>query len=374
LEVDVLVVGGGVSGSTVSSLLARVGIKVMMVDRKAKPGHPHHCSGILGPEAIRELIHFSEDWVLSEINWARFISPGGICLEIRKPLAKVVDRSMMDKELWEYSLSLGAIGKTSTQFKGLLSMNEALVGDMSVRFKFLIGADGVLSSVAEAFGLPRQEYEIGLQRVVRGCVRDGYIVRIVKGSQFCWIQPWGSLSKAGAIGRIGDPVLKWTYLLTREESRSYEGGLIPFRPRKEFFRDNIALVGDAAGQIKPISRGGVLFSVRGAKILSKALIDSLQYEKNELPRYQRSWWDIHKKEISFGMALRQWLDKANHKKIDKMFRLIKEYEHEVEKAFSVDRQSETARSLPIIKILKLATVDIEAALQAISKLLKYMVR
>ncbi len=373
LKTDFLIIGGGISGSSLAYLLAKLGFDVTIAEKKSKIGYPHHCSGILGLEAISELVHFDEDWVLSEINWARFISPRGISLEIRKPLAKVVDRESMDRDTWEMALSEGAKGLLSSPFKGFLSRDEARVGRSSIHFEALIGADGTLSKVSELIGFEKLPFELGIQRLLRGRPGNGYIVKIIRGSKFTWLQPWREGRKAGALGDPKDNLLLWTYSISDERSRGYEGGLLPAKTRRRFHKGKVALIGDAAGQIKPISRGGVLLASRAARILAESVSRREDIER-AFRRYESKWWRINGREIILGRSIRIYLDLLSPSKIDKIFSLLKEDEDLLEREFEVDRQTALLLALPAVKILKLATEDIAAGASAIAEMIKYIVR
>lgn len=374
MRAEVLIVGGGIAGSTLAYLLAKTGFEVVIVERKRLPGHPHHCSGILGFDALRELVLFSEDWVLSEVNWAMFVSPGGYSLEISKPLAKVVNRSRMDLETWELALSSGARGMLSTPFKGLISRNEALIKGGTVSFDLIVGADGALSSVAKAHGLSEIEVEIGLQRVCGKGLRDGYFVKMLGGSKFSWLQPWGEFTKSGAIGELGDPLPRLVSGNCPEPVGKFEGGLIPKRIRRKFWGNGFALVGDSAGQVKPMSRGGVLLAVRAAKLLSEELSRKWGELDLALANYERKWWELNGDELLLGRAIRRYLDHLSPKQLDSIFRSLKENEDLIVKNFETDHQASPLAKLPKIKVLKLILSNPKASAAAVSEALRHFMR
>ncbi len=373
MRADVLIVGGGIAGSTLATLLSRSGLDVIIVERKGRPGHPHHCSGILGFDAMRELLLFSEDWVLSEVNWSKFVSPGGVELEVSKPLAKVVNRSEMDRETWELALSSGAKGMLSTPFKGLLSRKEALIRGEVVSFDLIVGADGTLSSVARTYGLPYLEVELGLQRECELSVGDGYIVRLLGGSKFSWIQPWGNHAKVGAIGDIGDPLRDLVLGSCPSALGNFEGNVIPRRVREKFHGRDFALVGDAAGQVKPLSRGGVLLAVRAAKLLAEELVRGWDNLGKALARYEREWWRVNGAELALGSALRRYLEGLSPSDIDSVFRTLRECEDSL-RTFETDRQTLPIHAMPKTKVLKLSLSRPRASLSAAVELVKYLMR
>lgn len=373
MRADVLIVGGGIAGSTLAFLLSRSGFDVVIVERKRRAGQPHHCSGILGFDAIRELPLFSEDWVLSEVNWSKFVSPGGVELEISKPLAKVVNRSEMDRETWELALSQGAKGMLSTPFKRLISRGEALIKGGIISFELIVGADGPTSSVAKAHGLPNPEAELGLQRECELRAGDGYVVRMLGGSKFSWIQPWGDHAKVGAIGEVTDPLRGLILDACRSTLGRFEGKLIPKRVRSRFRGRGFALIGDAAGQLKPLSRGGVLFSVRAAKLLAEALDRGWNRLEEALETYERNWWRINGREFALGRALRSYLERLKPKDLDSIFVELREYGDALER-FETDRQTSPIRAIPKAKVLKLSLSRPGASLRAVIELVRYIAR
>ncbi|MDW8036283.1 MAG: NAD(P)/FAD-dependent oxidoreductase [Candidatus Korarchaeum sp.] len=373
MRADVLIVGGGIAGSTLASLLSNSGFDVVIVERKRRAGYPHHCSGILGFDAIKELLLFSEDWVLSEVNWSKFISPGGVELEVSKPLAKVVNRSEMDKETWELALSYGAKGMLSTPFKRLISRNEALIKGDIVSFDLIVGADGPLSSVAQAHGLPSMEAELGLQRECELKVGDGYVVKLLGGSKFSWTQPWRDHAKVGVIGEVRDPLRELIMRSCHPALGRFEGKLIPKRIRRRFQGRGFALVGDAAGQIKPLSRGGVLFAVRAAKLLAEELKRGWDLLDKPLRIYERNWWKINWCEVALGRALRSYLEGLSPKDLDSIFRDLKDHEDALRR-FETDRQTSPIRAVPKAKVLKLSLSRPRASFSAAMELVRYLMR
>ncbi len=362
MRAEVLVVGGGAAGASISYLLARRGFKVVLVERKREIGRPHHCSGILGVKAIQEMVYFDEDWVLSEVRWASFRSPGGIELRVERdsPLAKVVDRSHMDRELVELASSEGAEVLTSTPFRGIEG-GRAVVRGGEVDFEVLIGADGASSTVALSLGLKPLELELGVNVKVDRGPEGGYEVRVVKGSWFTWWQPWGDMGKRGGLAPVGEPLMSWIGV-----SGGAEGGLIPRRPRKVVVKGKVALLGDSAGQVKPISRGGVYFLSRASKSLAEAVESFL--EGGSLKSYERWWRSVIRSEIMPALAFRSWLERLHERQIDKVFSYLKGYEDVLTERFDTDAQLEPAKGLGV-NLFKFLSVNPRAFIGALWNLI-----
>ena len=97
-------------------------------------------------------------------------------------------------------------------------------------------------------------------------------------------------------------------------------------------------MGDAAGQVKPLSRGGIYLGVKGARLLARSILES--YER-DLPliggSYQKEWWKLFGFEIKAGLAFRNVLDRMNPRELDSLFFLLKGYEKRVS-SFDIDHQ------------------------------------
>ncbi len=364
MRADVLVVGAGASGASLSYLLARKGFDVLVVERKREIGRPHHCSGILGLKAIKELVHFNESWVISEIRWALFRSPGGVELRVDRgsPLAFVIDRTAMDKELVELASSEGAEVLLSTPFKGLQG-GRALIKGGDVQYDLLVGADGAASTVARQLGLKDISAELGINVRVSEGPSEGYVVQVREGSWFSWWQPWKDGGKRGALGLLSHPVLDWT------EATGYtEGGLIPRRSRSRVVFGRVALVGDSAGQIKPVSRGGVYMLSRAVKVLSEVI--KSHFEGNgDLMSYERWWKKVIRSEVLPALVFRGWLERMRKEDIDKLFRKLRRFEGILNDRFDTDAQLEPVKGIGV-NVIKFIMINPRALVGALSELVQ----
>ena len=100
-----------------------------------------------------------------------------------------------------------------------------------------------------------------------------------------------------------------------EEIIDYQAGLIPIYDKKSVInRGNVYLVGDAAGQVKATTGGGLVPGLKAAKILADCLINKKDYQK-EIKKLNKKLW-LH-------LKLREILNKFSNKDYDNLVKLMK---------------------------------------------------
>ena len=74
------------------------------------------------------------------------------------------------------------------------------------------------------------------------------------------------------------------------------------------YTDRILVVGDAAGQVKPTTGGGIFYSLLASEIASGALDQALRDDKlsaNRLREYQKGWKNLLSNELEVGYSARR---------------------------------------------------------------------
>jgi len=83
---------------------------------------------------------------------------------------------------------------------------------------------------------------------------------------FGWRIPRGDSVEYGVAVPRGEEPVKWLNKITdkyidREDQKNICAGAIPIKPAETVTSNRIFLVGDAAGQTKPFTGGGILYMV-----------------------------------------------------------------------------------------------------------------
>ena len=94
-------------------------------------------------------------------------------------------------------------------------------------------------------------------------------------------------------------------------------------PIKEFVSKDIVISGDAAGQSKPTTAGGIYSCGIGGVMAGQAVAKYLDTHKLfDLQQYQKSWDDKFGREFEKQRLARKILERIDNKTIDKLFDTI----------------------------------------------------
>jgi flavin-dependent dehydrogenase len=119
--------------------------------------------------------------------------------------------------------------------------------------------------------------------------------------------------------------------------------------------DNVLVVGDAAGHVKPISYGGVYVGTRCAKIAgevaAKAALED-DPSARRLAEYDRRWRGDVGRELSFGLQFRRLYGKMSDADMNEAVRLLDDPDilEAMTRYGDIDRPS--ALALELLKITK----------------------
>jgi len=91
------------------------------------------------------------------------------------------------------------------------------------------------------------------------------------------------------------------------------------------YGDRILVIGDAAGQVKPTTGGGIYFGHIAAKIATKVLSEGLNRDEltaDRLSHYQKQWKAKIGREISMGYRARQIYTRLSDHQIEKIISVL----------------------------------------------------
>ncbi|MBM3471190.1 MAG: NAD(P)/FAD-dependent oxidoreductase [Armatimonadetes bacterium] len=365
---DVLVVGAGPAGSTAARTCAALGLRTVMLEEHAEVGHPVHCTGKLSVHAF-ERFGLPSSMAQNALRGAALHAPDGWVARVRRASVDsyLVDRAALDRYLAEQVLSSGAEVLVGARARTVVrnqghgpaaggATPGAAAGGLRVEVDrgrarlaittpLVIDAEGAVPILPPQLGLtPRRALVHGLQYDVEGAAieqedaPDLYFGWNVAPGFFGWFMPTG-----GGRGRLGvavDP--RWAArppahylegLRTMHPSASPRlrnarivrriAGRIPILgQRRPTFTDGMLVIGDAAGQVKSTSGGGIYFAMQAGEIAGRAAARYLGGARRALAGYEREWRAAFGREAAFTTIARGALNRLSDRHISTIIRAL----------------------------------------------------
>nr|HDO80659.1 NAD(P)/FAD-dependent oxidoreductase [Candidatus Bathyarchaeota archaeon] len=345
LNWDVAVVGCGPAGSLAALESSIRGLNVIVLEEHGKVGEPDHCAGLVSVTGLKRLgLRVPEECVLNRVYGARFYSPSGVSFSVsrRSVQALVIDRRMFDRWLASLAQSAGAhltLKRKVTSFvRSLDGVHVHVKGGGEEKCKLLIDAEGCRARLAKMAGLPpRRGRRPAVRFEVRGVDVDPDFVELHFGGRlapgfFAWVIPTDEGARVGLAARSHPRKRLAKFLSTRfpraKVSRTVAGVVLTNGPVKRTFTDRFMAVGDAAGQVKPTTGGGVVTGGICSRIAGQVASEALQEERFSsgfLKRYQQRWEKILGKEFSYMKLARRVLNRLSDHALDSLFKALIEH-------------------------------------------------
>jgi digeranylgeranylglycerophospholipid reductase len=328
----ITVIGAGPSGNYFAHLLSKKGYKVQVFEENRRIGIPVQCTGLISEE-IAKIAKPPKECILNRIKKARIISPGGAEAKIELKENLVVDRAAFDLALSEKAALSGAEYYLNTRFEKLesagngylLKMREKSKGESTFRSDYVIGSDGPLSAVAKQAGLfGERKFFTGIQ-VTAKYRNDNEIVFYLQKGGLSWIVPLDGDNARIGVAFEKDSNKRFNDFMKKVFGEKFSGktaekkmaGLIPkFSPFQRVEKGNIFLLGDAAGQVKATTLGGIVPGMKAAEALSSAIEGGFSYTARYLTKV---FPDLY---ASF--AVRRIIDRSSPNEIDRLVSLMNE--------------------------------------------------
>ena len=374
---DVIVVGGGHVGLYTAYQLAQRGLRVRLLDQKKQIGEKIVCTGIIGSEAFRRF-DLPRHTIIGSIQQVRFYSPFNNHFDYQPPevLAEVVDRTRFNQYFAQKAVEKGTQIKTASRVDGIRIKKESIGirltdenGEEKVyEAQVLIVATGVNYKLFEWLGLEAPKTFLGGAQIHIPYEGEDwtsvYVGREVAPGSFAWTVPLNNgVSRVGLLSEK-NPASYLKKLLDRikpgwrDDIGEHSIDLRPVvqAPVEKSFGDRVLIVGEAAGQIKTTTGGGIYYGLLGADIAVETLEEAFQKKRftaNVFSGYDRRWKKEIGEELRFGYYFRKLFSKLTDEQIEELFdRMIKE---EILNLAHREAEFDWHKSL-ILSIFKLPTV------------------
>jgi len=335
-QADVLVVGAGLAGVWGARLLAQAGLSVVLVDERAGVDRRIRTTGIFVRRTL-EGFPLPAECFGPEISRVVLYSPGyrSLILESPRPEFRVARMEVLCRRLLEDARQAGVEWWPHTRCLGLHARGSESIARLSgahgglLRARFVIGADGARSRVAEWLGLSQnREWIVGVEEVYTGLPSDGppafhcvLSSRLAPG-YLAWLVDDGEEVHLGVAGyaerfdanaalaafREQPPVpFAWNRarLIDRRGGRIPVGGILP-----RIAMSRGLLVGDAAGAVSPLTAGGIDPCLRLSELAAKVAFEYLATgDEARLRPYEGTRF---RRRFRTRLALRALLSRLDH--------------------------------------------------------------
>jgi len=330
-EYDVVIAGGSISGLMSAREIAKNGHSVLVLEEGFEVGTPDHCGGLVSKSALNDMgINPTQKAFDSMITSALIFSPNGKQIEINsgKQEVTVVNRRELDKQVALQAQQAGAEIRVKTSFKEKTKHGVRTSVD-EIGCKILVDCRGISALINNQRDgiLLSAQYEIYADWITDGKV-EVYFDQIKYPGFFAWIIPSGK-----GVGKVGVAGKEINVSNTIEQFLKSKGKYSTIRkifapiwikgPIKDFVSTNVVIVGDAAGQAKPTTAGGIYSCGMGGFLAGNAITKYLETnEHSDLLQYQKFWHDKFGKEFEKQRLARKILEKVDNKTIDMIFDTI----------------------------------------------------
>ncbi|MDG6906508.1 MAG: NAD(P)/FAD-dependent oxidoreductase [Nitrososphaerota archaeon] len=330
---DVSIIGGSVAGLLAARELASRGIDVTVYEDHREIGIPEKCDGLVSSSGMSELgLLPPSNVVQNELTKCRFFSPSmkEVVIDARKQNVIVLDRSRFDKYLAETAAREGAkieLGRRVSSFSQTKEMTSLKIGTEEISSKLLLNCSGCESFI-RAGGKTLQ----GAQYLVYGSWFDKSTVEVYVNPNdapgfFEWVIPISSdIAKIGVAGtRINTFEVMDAFVKERKAIafRKTAAAVIASGAIKSFVDGRIARAGDAAGQPKPTSGGGIYTGGYGGMMAGRAASEAIKTDDmTKLRQYESIWREKFEDEFRMQLLARNAFAKLNAKQLDQLMEMI----------------------------------------------------
>lgn len=292
-----MIVGAGVVGCYLGKLIGDCEIWEKQREIVEKP-----CSGLVSISGMKSLGVEYKDCVRNEVYGAKIISDNEeIAVAKSKPVAVVLDRLKFQKQLAQEAEDAGCKIKFGKRWDKPTDT-------------YTFGADGAFSAVAKSCGIERNFIVTKQIKCTMKEKIDDTAVQVFMGDFapgfFGWLIPYDETHAEIGLGCNRNVVTNFDKFAARFDiAKIQQVQLAPipiFDAAQKTVFGKTALVGDAAGQTKATTGGGIIFGCSCAKELADAVLN------DDLQSYETNWMKKYGSDLNLHVQIRKFLDKVDY--------------------------------------------------------------
>jgi flavin-dependent dehydrogenase len=351
---NVAIIGASAAGLYAAYLLAQKGVPVQVYEESGTIGPPARTL-IVTSQIVPVLGFVPTEAIVNRIEHIELFSPQAAAQVSLAQPDLIIEREKLIRLLAERARQAGAEIILGQRFLGFQGDGDGLTLQLQdrqadrlreVRTGKLLGADGVTSQVAGA--IHRDSYpsvSIVQAKVVLPPGTEAHTVQVWFNLEdtrfFYWLIP--ESPDCAVVGLIAETQAQARARLNsflaahRLEATGYQAAQVSThrfnaQPWTRVGEADVFLVGDAAGQVKVTTVGGVVTGLRGARAAANALLRHGDYA-GELRGLKR--------ELDLHLVLRKMLDRFANADYDALLRLLNRQARGILEARTRDEMART---------------------------------
>jgi geranylgeranyl reductase family protein len=361
---QVIIVGAGVAGCQAAYEASKNDTKVVLLEEHPQVGVPSHCSGVVSLNGLSLLgVEPNSIFTQRTIQGAVFNPPKGEPFEVRtkNPVAVIINRMRFDQYLAKRAVATGVSLQTKTRVSKFEHYPNGGVGlqvQDGPRYKgeVVIDASGAGSRLPEQAGLRTPDWNQllpGLQYELTETKQQGDMVELFFGNHrapgfFAWSIPTGDHSarvglacRKGNVKKLLDDLVK-DYWPKSTVDATKSGSVLVSGPVDKCWSENFLVVGDAAGQVKQTTGGGIVIGGYSGMLAGKAAANAAKSPQEQrwkiLMQYDQEWRDKFASDLKrMGIAHRIFAGLSDET-LSKLFEAVRDYLPEIQEYADMDFQ------------------------------------
>ncbi len=365
-DYDVIIVGAGPAGTTAAARIASTGMSVLLLEKYPLP-RSKTCGGGVTRRALQKMPVDITPIIRESIDSLIVFNQGAKkqVFTHHRPYLFMVMRDELDYLLANHAIACGTKIETGEAVRHIEETKDAvIVSTKSKQYqcRYLLGADGVNSTVARLCGLAKEkqkilalEYEVAqgptyMQEHPRsimidyGAVANGYL----------WVFPKHDHYSIG-VGSFGTKAQDLQAILHQFLERhaimdaviDAKGHHLSLGGRSlKVATKRILLLGDAAGFVEPFGGEGIYYAVYSGEIAANHVIEQGKQASRDLSGYQA----LIEREIMPELTMLSKVNDVFYPNIGLIHRMITRYPQFMHKGFSVlEGEKSYVKVYPVLK-------------------------
>ncbi len=332
-DFQVAVAGGSISGLLAAREAAAGGASVVVLEEDAEIGTPEHCGGLVSMEGIKNLgvVPDSAGIENDKIKKARILSPSASFeLSAERQKVLVLDRRALDKQTALQAQRAGAEVRVKCSVRSIRHDTGGFIlktSEGDVTCDYFVDARGVTSLINRNREgvLSSAQYEVFAPWITRDTIEVSFDSEKYPGF-FAWVIPIGE--EHGKVGVAGKGLNAASALKSYMDSKGrystvrkvyapiWVGG-----PIDCFANGRTVVVGDAAGQTKPTTAGGIYTCGMGGVLSGRAITESIARGDKKLD-YKPLWMSMFGDEFERMSLARRLLERLDNQAMNELFAAV----------------------------------------------------